>query len=143
MSLPLHDQERLGNHSKRGAFDHLPLGTSQRPATHQGLFLSADEDVLVGRAENGEQSGLILRLHACHAMHCKQAISMPTHSMSCIVNCALLILTSCHEPASARHMVCAAQPASVQPTAQLQTCQSTVPELDQDLHMQAWCGCGT
>ena len=56
MSLPLHDQERLGNHSKRGAFDHLPLGVSQRPATHQGLFLDATEDVLVGRAENGAPS---------------------------------------------------------------------------------------
>ena len=53
MSMPLHDQERLGNYSKRGVFDHLPLGKPLRSATHQGLFLSANEDALVGRAENG------------------------------------------------------------------------------------------
>ena len=52
--MPLHEQQRLGNYSQRGAFDHLPLGAPRRQATHQGLFLDADDDVLVGRAENGE-----------------------------------------------------------------------------------------
>ena len=82
MSLPLHDQERLGNHSKRGAFDHLPLGVSQRPAAHQGLFLDADDDVLVGRAENGAPLRLI---SASSCWHPNSELSEPTAPFGCCV----------------------------------------------------------
>ncbi len=53
MSMPLHQEDRLWNIA--GATpDAAPLfGSPSRAVEHQALFLDADDDVLLGRAENG------------------------------------------------------------------------------------------
>ena len=54
MSAPLYEQAHNLNNFIHSWNPHpLPLGPAQRPSEHQGLFLATDDDVLIGRAENG------------------------------------------------------------------------------------------
>ena len=59
MSTPVHEEQRLSHNSASPSYNAaLPLRPPSSPAHSQGLRLSTNDDVLLGRADNG----LILRL---------------------------------------------------------------------------------
>jgi hypothetical protein len=70
MSSPLYEQSRHLNHlaapaaeEGQGPATPWPLPPADKPASCQGLWLACDEDVLLGRADNGGPAALVpLRL---------------------------------------------------------------------------------
>lgn len=60
MSAPLYEQGHLKRSRNQAP---LPLGLPYRPPEHQAMYLTCDDDVLLGRAENGDQAAAAA-LHA-------------------------------------------------------------------------------
>ena len=56
MSHTVYEEEYLGNFPNADSYEagQVPLPLPTRAAAHQGLYLDADGNQLIGRAENGE-----------------------------------------------------------------------------------------
>ena len=56
MSHTVYEEDYLGNFpcAESYAPGQVPLPLPDRAASHQGLYLDADDDQLIGRAQNGE-----------------------------------------------------------------------------------------
>ena len=56
MSHTVYEEEYLGNFPYAESYEpgQVPLSLPTRAAAHQGLYVDADGDQLIGRAENGE-----------------------------------------------------------------------------------------
>ncbi len=70
MSAPVYEEQTLDNFPSSPEYiAALPLGRPERPAHTQGLRLTANDDVLIGSADNRTSLsfnvGACLRLHEC------------------------------------------------------------------------------